>query len=80
MARQIAKGPKAKDLIFELKLAGFFKICKFIDWLYGPCRYRKICEGYQKDGYTCNHELEAGRMCGIHKDRNEKAGKYEQRT
>jgi len=30
------------------------------------CRFAKVCESYQKEGYTCNNENEAKWYCGIY--------------
>ena len=28
------------------------------------CKFWKRCEGYEKEGYTCNHESDADGYCG----------------
>jgi len=32
------------------------------------CPFWKVCKGYQKDAYTCNHDTEASFYCGYFRE------------
>jgi hypothetical protein len=31
------------------------------------CRFSKVCSGYRKEAFTCQHEGEASTYCGLYK-------------
>ena len=49
------------------------QVRKTLDHLYPPknkeciCKFAKVCKGYQKEAYTCQHEGEAIWYCGLYK-------------